>query len=94
MIALMQAIAFVIALSYEIAFIRKFDATPGKMAMGMKILRSDGAKLSVGRIIGRYFAKIISGIILAIGYIMAAVDDEKRALHDRICDSRVVKSRA
>ncbi|HET6371045.1 MAG TPA: RDD family protein, partial [Nitrospiria bacterium] len=40
---------------------------------------------------GRYFAEILSGIILCIGYIMAAFDDEKRALHDRICGTRVIK---
>lgn len=94
MIGIMQIISLAIALSYEIAFIRKFDATPGKMAMGVKLLRADGGKLSVGRIIGRYFAKILSGLVLAIGYIMAGVDEEKRALHDRICDTRVVKARA
>lgn len=92
--AVLQVISLAIALSYEIGFIRKFDATPGKMAMGMKLLRADGSKLSVGRIVGRYFAKGLSFLILTIGYIMAGVDDEKRALHDRICDTRVVKSRA
>lgn len=89
-----QAVSIVIAIGYDVLFIRKFDATPGKMALGVKVLRADGSKLSVGRIIGRYFAKILSGIILAIGYIMAAFDDEKRGLHDRICDTRVIKSRA
>lgn len=93
-IALIQIVGLALALTYEIAFIRKFDATPGKMAMGVKLLRSDGGKLSIGRIIGRYFAKILSGIILMIGYIMAGFDEEKRALHDRICDTRVVKTRA
>jgi uncharacterized RDD family membrane protein YckC len=94
MMAILQTVAMAIGLSYEILFVRKFDATPGKMAMGMKLLRADGSKLTVGRIVGRYFAKMLSGIILAIGYIMAGFDEEKRALHDRICDTRVVKTRA
>lgn len=95
MIFVILEIAYVaISLSYDIIFIRKFDATPGKMAMGAKILRTDGSKLSVGRIIGRYFAKILSGLVLAIGYIVAGFDDEKRALHDHLCDTRVVKTRA
>jgi uncharacterized RDD family membrane protein YckC len=84
---------FGFALSYDIFFIRKFDATPGKLAMGLKILRPDGSKLSVGRIIGRMFGQTLSGLILLIGYIMAAFDDERRALHDRICDTRVIKTR-
>jgi uncharacterized RDD family membrane protein YckC len=45
----------------------------------------------LGRAVGRYFAKIVSGIILMIGYIMAGFDSEKRALHDMMCDTRVIK---
>jgi uncharacterized RDD family membrane protein YckC len=37
---------------------------------------------------------IVSGIILLIGYIMAGFDDEKRALHDRVCDTRVIYKRS
>lgn len=83
-----------LALSYEVFFVRKYDATPGKLVVGLKIVRSDGAKLSILRIIGRQFSRLISGMILYIGYIMAGVDEEKRALHDRICDTRVVLTRA
>jgi uncharacterized RDD family membrane protein YckC len=41
--------------------------------------------------LGRHFAEMLSGILLGIGYLMIAFDDEKRALHDRICDTRVIK---
>lgn len=82
-----------LGLLYHWFFIRKFDATPGKMALGLKVLRSDGSKLSTGRIIGRYFSEILSGMILCIGYIMAGFDEEKRALHDHMCDTRVVKAK-
>lgn len=90
---ILQLVGVAIGLTYEISFIRKFDATPGKMALGLKILRSDGSKLSVGRIVGRYFAKGLNLFTLLIGYIIAAFDDEKRGMHDRICDTRVVKTR-
>jgi len=80
-----------VAICYAIFFIKRWDATPGKMALGLKLVRPDGSKLSVGRIIGRYFAEWISGAILCIGYIMVAFDDQKRGLHDRICDTRVIK---
>lgn len=89
----MQLIGLVLGLSYEIFFVRKFDATPGKMALGLKVLRADGTKLSIPRIIGRYFAHFVSAFILLIGYIMAAFDEEKRALHDRLCDTRVIRTR-
>lgn len=77
---------------YEAAFVTKLGATPGKMAIGAKVLRPDGSMLGFGRALGRYFAKILSAIILYIGYIMAGFDSEKRALHDMICDTRVIKN--
>jgi uncharacterized RDD family membrane protein YckC len=74
-------------------FLSHYSATPGKMALGLKVIRPDGSPLTGGRIVGRYFAEMLSGMILAIGYIMAGFDDERRALHDRICDTRVIKIR-
>lgn len=93
MMVTQQVVGFGIGISYEVFFLRKFDATPGKMALGLKVLRTDGTKLTVGRIIGRYFANVVSALTLSIGYIIAAFDDEKRALHDRMCDTRVIKTR-
>jgi uncharacterized RDD family membrane protein YckC len=70
----------------------KFAATPGKMACKLKVVLPEGDRVSYARAIGRHFAKYISGLILGIGYIMAGFDEQKRALHDRICDTRVIKS--
>jgi uncharacterized RDD family membrane protein YckC len=79
--------------AYQTFFIGKMAATPGKMALGLKVVRPDGSRVDYGRAAGRYFAKILSLIILMIGYIMAGFDSQKRALHDMICDTRVIKSR-
>lgn len=77
---------------YEAWFVARFAGTPGKLVLRLKVLRPDGSRLSFGRSLGRHFAKYISGFILMIGYLMAAFDEEKRALHDMICDTRVVRS--
>jgi uncharacterized RDD family membrane protein YckC len=96
-ILLFQGISFLvtttIGLSYGIFFIRRYNATPGKMALGLQVIRPDGSTLSVGRIIGRYFSEMLSAMILFIGYILAAFDSERKALHDMICDTRVIKVR-
>lgn len=89
----MQLGALAIGVAYDLFFLRKYDATPGKMALGLKVLRDDGTKLTKGRIVGRHFAHIINGFTIGIGYIIAAFDDQKRGLHDRICDTRVIKTR-
>lgn len=86
-------ISMAIHCAYETLFIWKLGATPGKMALGLKVVRPGGGPVDVGRALGRYFAKILSGLILCIGYIMIAFDSEKRGLHDMICDTRVIKSR-
>jgi uncharacterized RDD family membrane protein YckC len=82
---------FLFGIAYYVYFVGKFGATPGKMALGLRIVRADGSSLTYGRATGRFFADYLSNLILFIGYIMAAFDDEKRTLHDRICDTRVVK---
>lgn len=87
------AVGFGIGIAFNLFFLGRYQATPGKMALGLKVVRSDGTKIANGRIVGRYFAEIVSSLILLIGYIMAAFDDQKRALHDMICDTRVIKSR-
>ena len=63
----------------------------GKMACNLKVVVEDGSQITYLRALGRHFAKWISSMILAIGFIMAAFDDEKRTLHDRICETRVVR---
>lgn len=81
-------------LGYDIFCIRRWDATLGKRVMGLRILRTNGERLTTGRIVGRYFAHLLNSMFVpfAIGFIMAGFDSEKRALHDLICDTRVIKS--
>jgi uncharacterized RDD family membrane protein YckC len=82
-----------LGMAYEVYFVSTRGATPGKMALGLKIVRADGSPVDAGLALGRYFAHWISGITLGIGYIMAAFDSQKRALHDRICETRVIYAR-
>lgn len=77
--------------AYSAFFVGKFAATPGKMACGIKVVTADGGAVSYARALGRHFAEFLSSLTLLIGYIMAAFDDEKRTLHDRICNTRVIR---
>jgi uncharacterized RDD family membrane protein YckC len=77
--------------AYDTYFVGKYAATPGKMVCGIRIVTADGDKLTYLRAFARHFAEFLSGIILGIGYIMVAFDREKRALHDHICNTRVIK---
>lgn len=84
------ALQMLVAIGYETIMIWKYGATLGKMACKIHVVTPDGGPISFGTSLGRYFSKIVSSLICAIGYIMAAFDDEKRALHDRMCSTRVV----
>jgi uncharacterized RDD family membrane protein YckC len=70
------------------------QATVGKMALGMVVTDLDGNKIGFGRATGRYFAKILSALILAIGFIMVAFTQKKQGLHDMIASTLVVKRAA
>ena len=70
-------------------------ATLGKQALGLRIVRADGARLSFGRATARHFLKVmITPLVpLAIGYLMAAFTARKRALHDVLADTLVIRWR-
>lgn len=65
-------------------------ATLGKMAVGIKVVLSNGERISFLRGVGRYFALFVSTLLLMIGFFMAGFTERKRALHDMLCDTLVV----
>ena len=67
------------------------QATIGKFIFDMKVVKEDGSKLTAKDSAIRYFSKILSAIILFIGFIMAGFDDKKQALHDKIAHTYVVR---
>ncbi len=81
---------YTIAALYEILLLGARGATLGKMACGLRVVMADGSPISYGRATGRHFAKYLSQILLGIGYVIAAFDDQKRTLHDHICNTRVI----
>jgi Tfp pilus assembly major pilin PilA len=70
------------------------QATLGKMALGIKVTSAEGERISFLRATGRYFATILSGLILMIGYLLAAFTQRKQALHDMIAGTLVVRADA
>jgi len=95
-VILLQVILFGIFLSYFTYFVGKKGQTPGKKAMGLKVVNSNGEVIGYKRAFLRYFFFVvyqlgnIGGVIFVISFIMAAIDKQKRTLHDRICKTFVV----
>ena len=69
------------------------QGTLGKIALGLVVTDVQGNRISTGRALGRYFAKILSAMVLMIGYIMVAFTDRKQGLHDIVCSTYVLKGK-
>jgi uncharacterized RDD family membrane protein YckC len=67
------------------------QGTLGKHLLGIRVTGLDGGRISFGRATGRYFGKILSGMILMVGYLMAGFTDRKQALHDMLAGTLVVR---
>lgn len=70
----------------------KHQATLGKMALGLIVTDMQGRRITFARATGRFFAKMITGLIpFFIGYIMAGFTEKKQALHDMIAACLVLR---
>ncbi len=84
--------AFVLGLN--VAYLTVFTAnggqTLGKMAMGLRVEATDG-RLTFGSAVVRVVATIAGGLVMGAGFIPALWRDDRRAVHDQIAHTRVVK---
>lgn len=92
--AVMSAIFFIYAIAilyFAIMESSKLQASVGKLAVGIKVTDLNGDRVSFGKALLRSIGKIISGMIMYIGYIMAAFTEKKQGLHDMIASTLVLK---
>ena len=72
----------------------RMQGSIGKRIMGIKVVNASGGKPDIYQTVGRNLLKILSGIILFIGFMMAGWTTKKQALHDKILNMLVVKEPA
>ena len=75
---------------YNIIMIWKFQATLGKMVMGLKVYEMDGTPPDLGTAAVREISKILSAIVCYLGFIWVGFDADKQAWHDKIAKTYVV----
>ena len=83
--------SFLIKVVYFAGFWVWRGQTPGKMVMGIKVIRTDSSPLTWPYALLRYLGYIVSTMILFIGFIWIAFDSRKQGIHDKIADTYVVK---
>ncbi len=80
-------------LYYALSESSSWQATLGKKMLNLKVTDMQGQKITFGRATGRYFSKIVTGLIpLLIGYIMAGFTEKKQAIHDMIASCLVLRN--
>ena len=66
--------------------------SPGKIAIGIKIVRTDGSSIGIGTTLLReVIGKIVSTIFIFLGYIWILFDGQRQGWHDKISSTYVVK---
>ena len=69
----------------------RLQATPGKFLLRMYVTDMQGNPIGFWRALGRYLGKIVSSLILHLGYLLAAFTFKKQALHDILAHTLVIK---
>jgi len=87
----LQCLSALIALAYLVVFWATSGQTPGKMALGIKVIGTDGAPVGWGKALLRYVGYIISGLVFALGFIWIAFDSKRQGWHDKIAKTYVVR---
>ncbi|MBB5173867.1 RDD family protein [Texcoconibacillus texcoconensis] len=81
------------AFYYAIFHTSKWQATPGKKMVGIKVTDKNGNRISFLKAFWRAIAIWFSGLIFYIGFIIAAFTDKKQALHDFMANTHVIRSK-
>jgi uncharacterized RDD family membrane protein YckC len=90
-VALLIAIAVFVA--YNTFWWSMIEETPGKAALGLRVVRRDGKRMTVWRSIVRSLAYWISALPLFLGFLWILVDNERQGWHDKIANTCVVYAR-
>lgn len=86
---------FIIPMAITVWFWRKYLATPGKMALRLKVVDAvTGDKITTGQAIGRYFAYIPAMLPFCLGLIWVGVDKKKQGWHDKLAGTVVIRNTA
>jgi len=86
------AVSLVLSVVYPAYFWALRGATPGKRLFGLRVLSMDGeTPIGWQRAMLRVIGYMINGLVMGIGFLLIAVSEEKRGLHDRLADTRVLR---
>ncbi|HWQ19748.1 MAG TPA: RDD family protein [Methanotrichaceae archaeon] len=68
-----------------------YQATFGKMIMGIVVTDSRGRRITFRRATVRYWSKFLSALLLLAGFVMIGFTSKREGLHDMIAGSLVIR---
>lgn len=71
----------------------RLQATPGKWLLGLQVTDLHGGRISLRQTLIRYFGKMLSTLILGIGFQLMEWSKRRQTLHDRLAGTCVVQKR-
>jgi uncharacterized RDD family membrane protein YckC len=88
-----QAVNTAVGLAYFVYFEGGRGATPGKSALGIRVVSANGGgPIGYGAAAVRYVGRIVSGIPLLLGYFWHLWDGKKQTWHDKFATSVVIRT--
>lgn len=84
---------FIVGAAYNWYFwTQQNGQTPGKMLVGIRVVKADGGKIGDVEAVIRYIGYYVNTFLLLLGWLWALVDDQRQGLHDKLAGTVVVKA--
>lgn len=86
-------LSFLIGAGYHWFFLTRMKGqTPGKMVMGIRVIKTDGSAISDVEAVLRYIGYAINSLVFMLGWLLALIDSNSQGLHDKIANTYVVRT--
>ncbi|MCB0211915.1 MAG: RDD family protein, partial [Anaerolineae bacterium] len=87
---LYNCLNLIISATYFAGFWTATGQTPGKMATGIKVIKTDGSPVPFGSALVRWLGYLLGAIPLGLGFLWIAFDSKRQGWHDKMAGTYVV----
>lgn len=85
-------LCFALGLAYQWYFLTRHQGqTPGKMLLNLRVVKTDGGRLTDADAVLRYLGYVLNGLALGLGWLWAVFDPNRQGWHDKLAKTYVVK---